>query len=344
MPLLTTIVPVYNVEKYIRTGLESLLVQGMRDGEHEILLIDDGSTDSSGRICDEYAAKYPSLIRVIHKPNGGVSSARNLGIREAKGDYIHFMDPDDYLNEGAYKLLIDKLLDLKVDYLGFERNEVSAEKCDGTTLKNSPIDINIESMWRGKELVKTIKMWSEVWRYLVRRSFILENGIMFDESMKVGEDFLFNYLSMSFDPKIALTSAKIYNYYVRSGSAVTSFPRERLKMWIEGIAHQVEGLREIGNNHKDLKSTMDLRIETQMVWFLPKLLRFKMTQSDSRYICDEFRRMRLLPLIDNNLVAKSANLVLTRPMFLPVFAMLYRRGLFSLLFKLLCIINPKKYK
>ena len=83
MPLVTTIVPVYNVGKYLRACLDSLLEQGLREGEHEILLVDDGSTDGSGEICDEYAARYPSLIRVFHKSNGGVSSARNLGIRMA---------------------------------------------------------------------------------------------------------------------------------------------------------------------------------------------------------------------------------------------------------------------
>ena len=85
------------------------------------MLIDDGSTDGSGEICDEYAARCQSLIRVFHKSNGGVSSARNLGIRMARGEYVHFMDADDYMIAGGYAFLRDNFLagGRRVDYLGF---------------------------------------------------------------------------------------------------------------------------------------------------------------------------------------------------------------------------------
>lgn len=92
-PLVSIIVPVYNAEKYLNRCIDSILSQTMTD--FELILIDDGSKDESGRICDEYAAK-DARVRVIHKPNGGVSSARNLGIDHAKGKYIIFIDSDDY--------------------------------------------------------------------------------------------------------------------------------------------------------------------------------------------------------------------------------------------------------
>ena len=99
MPKISVIVPVYNVEKYLRKCIESILNQTFR--EFELILVDDGSTDSSGKICDEYALK-DSRIKVIHKENGGASSARNAGLDVAKGEYIGFVDSDDWIEMDMY--------------------------------------------------------------------------------------------------------------------------------------------------------------------------------------------------------------------------------------------------
>lgn len=92
-PRISVIIPVYNVEKYLSECVNSVLVQDFQD--YEMILVDDGSTDNSGKICDEYASKY-SQIKVIHKENGGLSDARNFGIKEAQGDYLMFLDSDDF--------------------------------------------------------------------------------------------------------------------------------------------------------------------------------------------------------------------------------------------------------
>lgn len=104
--VLSIIVPVYNVEKYLKTCINSLLEQKL--DAYEIILVDDGSTDSSGGICDEYAKKHEK-IQVIHKKNGGLSSARNTGIENAVGKYIGFVDSDDYIMPEMYKNLIEKV-------------------------------------------------------------------------------------------------------------------------------------------------------------------------------------------------------------------------------------------
>lgn len=96
MPFLSVIIPVYNVEKYLRNCIDSVLNQNLTD--FELILVDDGSPDNSGKICDEYAEKY-AFVKVIHKENGGLSSARNEGIKNATGEYLIFMDSDDWWNE-----------------------------------------------------------------------------------------------------------------------------------------------------------------------------------------------------------------------------------------------------
>lgn len=103
---LSIIVPVYNVEKYLRQCLDSILQQSMQD--FEIIIVDDGATDSSGDICDKYAER-DNRIKVIHQRNGGLSAARNTGLKYARGKYIAFVDSDDYIAPNMYEVMIDKL-------------------------------------------------------------------------------------------------------------------------------------------------------------------------------------------------------------------------------------------
>ena len=116
-PLISAIVPVYNSEKYLRRCLDSLIGQTYRN--LEIILIDDGSKDGSGTICDEYAAK-DSRVVCVHQQNGGVSKARNVGLSMAQGDYINFPDSDDYLEPEAYEYLMARMKEHDCDAVNFE--------------------------------------------------------------------------------------------------------------------------------------------------------------------------------------------------------------------------------
>ena len=125
MPNLSIIVPIYNVEQYIHKCVDSILNQKFED--FELILVDDGSPDNCGKICDEYAQK-DKRVRVIHKGNGGVSSARNLGIDEAKGEYISFVDPDDWIDKDMYIETISKIEELALEIICFDVCEVRDKK------------------------------------------------------------------------------------------------------------------------------------------------------------------------------------------------------------------------
>ena len=114
--MVSCIIPVYNTEKYLRRCIESVLAQTFVDWE--MLLIDDGSTDASGSICDEYAAK-DERIRVFHKENGGISSARNLGLNYAQGEWIFFVDSDDSLPKTSLESLLARSSDANIIAVGF---------------------------------------------------------------------------------------------------------------------------------------------------------------------------------------------------------------------------------
>ena len=107
-PKFSVIVPVYKVEEYLETCVNSLLAQGMEEGSMEILLVDDGSPDRCGELCDELAVSYMA-IQAIHKTNGGLSSARNAGMHKARGEYLIFVDSDDTLEPGALCRIEDAL-------------------------------------------------------------------------------------------------------------------------------------------------------------------------------------------------------------------------------------------
>ena len=124
--LISIIVPVYNVEQYLDDCLISIINQTYKN--IEIILIDDGSTDKSGKICDEYAKKDSRII-VIHKENGGVSSARNAGLRIAKGAYIGFVDPDDWIAEDMYEVL----------YSNAKKYDADVSVCKYKIVKNNSI-------------------------------------------------------------------------------------------------------------------------------------------------------------------------------------------------------------
>lgn len=115
-PIISVIVPVYKAEKYLHKCVDSLLEQTFTD--FEILLVDDGSPDKSGEICDEYAEK-DSRIRVFHKENGGVSSARNLALDNAKGEFVMFLDSDDWLDNVCLDVCINTINDNVLDVLQF---------------------------------------------------------------------------------------------------------------------------------------------------------------------------------------------------------------------------------
>lgn len=123
-PLISIVVPVYNIETYLERCVSSICAQSYRN--LEILLVDDGSTDRSGQICEELAGK-DERIRVFHKENGGSSSARNLGIHKAKGEYIGFVDSDDYISENMYELLYNGIQEYKAEIAQVGRDEMDEQ-------------------------------------------------------------------------------------------------------------------------------------------------------------------------------------------------------------------------
>ena len=213
-PLISIIVPVFNVEKYLSKCIDSLIKQTYVN--KEIILIDDGSTDHCGEICDNYHDKFPNLIKVIHKINGGLSSARNLGIANANGLYIIFVDSDDYIEANMIEVLFHNIMRTNVDicvssfYEEYENNTKNVDLDDD-------ILTNIEAL---KFLTKEDKGYAMIvmWNKLINRDVL--NGISFPEG-KIHEDQWIIHKLLYKSKKISLISDRLYHHVNRPNSIST---------------------------------------------------------------------------------------------------------------------------
>ena len=205
-PLISIIVPIYNSEKYLYRCVDSILEQSFSD--FELLLINDGSKDDSGRICDEYFAK-DNRVRVFHKENGGASSARNCGLDWAIGKYICFIDADDWIDKDYLKQLMPADgVDMVVCSLKYEGEKIR-HLCISDSQRNRKV---IEDTLH--QMLEHMVICSPCCK-MMRRDLIERNNIRFDVKVSAGEDMLFvyDYFSVGLN-KIVTISSPLYHYYV----------------------------------------------------------------------------------------------------------------------------------
>ncbi len=214
MPLISIIVPVYKVENVLNNCVQSILNQTFRD--FELILVDDGSPDNSGKICDEYS-NIDNRVRVIHKENGGVSSARNIGIQVAIGKFICFVDSDDEVDVNYLKLLID-----------LYENNVELAICGFNWFKNG--DVINKSVFSNNDFdllsrdyvmeIQSKVLVSSPWCKLYLSDIIKKNCIFFQNDLSLGEDLLFNFRYLNYVSNIAIVNQPLYHYMVDNGQSL----------------------------------------------------------------------------------------------------------------------------
>ena len=217
--MLTLAIPVYNMEQYLPRCMETMLAQTCQD--FEILLVDDGSTDNSGQMCDDYAAKHSDFIRVVHKENGGLSSARNAGIDAAKGKYIIFPDPDDWVEPDYVEKLLEYRQQFDADlvctgyFVDTENNCIPAKK--------DQLPMTLSGTEAQKALILPPQMGGFAWNKLYRLDIIRENVLRFLDDVGITEDLNFAYRYLAFCQTVCFApSARTYHYFQRDGAATRS--------------------------------------------------------------------------------------------------------------------------
>lgn len=237
-PLISVIVPVYKVEPYLRKCVDSILAQTYEN--LEIILVDDGSPDSCGAICDEYASRE-ARIRVIHKENGGLSSARNAGLEVARGEYIGFVDSDDWLEPQTYQWLLEMAVKEQLPMVCAGRYDCDS-RTEGRKVGLCPPKREVIS---GQELTKRIFLWDNVdsaaWDKLYDRS--LFQKIRYPLGV-VSEDLPVTYRLALAAGRVGMLDKPVYNYLHRPGSITTSSFSPRTLQPSDNTAKVLAHIRE----------------------------------------------------------------------------------------------------
>ena len=244
---ISIIIPVFNAEQYLDKCLASILNQGMPS--YEVILVDDGSTDSSPLICDRYSAT-DSRFRTIHKPNGGVSSARNTGLNLAKGEYIMFVDSDD-------ALLPDALYNMTKDVYG-EDMVLGGYSVYVGGVPSKTVHPHKERTYRNSEMSsffednirRNCEMLDAPWAKLFRRKTI--GALRFCEDLSYAEDKLFVFSFMSACSSASTCAAPVYEYHIRPGSLGSDIVSDRHLMQLRRfLPPYVEVLAELKGKYPE---------------------------------------------------------------------------------------------
>jgi glycosyltransferase involved in cell wall biosynthesis len=223
---LSIIIPVYNVEKYISKCLTSAINQGIDPNDYEIIIVNDGSTDGSYKIAEHFATLY-THVKLIDKENGGVSSARNVGLNLAAGKYVYFLDSDDFLISNSFKKIIETCESHNLDVLTFESSSFSsAASTDNSISTNTNFDTSsnqekLSDVTTGEVYVANMNYGGEVWLYVINHKFLKTSGIKFVEG-KLLEDAIFTISVFLVAKRMAHLKLDAHRYRVAAGSAMTN--------------------------------------------------------------------------------------------------------------------------
>lgn len=251
---LSIIVPVYNVEQYLTKCIESLLAQTLK--EIEIILVDDGSTDKSSKICDQYALK-DERIKVIHKTNGGLSEARNKGIEAAKGEYLGFLDSDDWVETNFYQYLYKLIQNTRADIAQcdfvYAYDESIKIEFNNIVKENVYTGIEALGLLYGSECVRTVVVWNKIYRRELFKNIRYPKG-------KLYEDEFTTYKLIYQAKKVVDSNVSMVYYRQRKDSIMgKGFREERLQV-LEAFKQRGKYFEQHGLNELVKKNERNLNI------------------------------------------------------------------------------------
>ena len=270
-PQITIIIPIYNTEDQLKDCLNSVICQTYRNWN--CLLIDDGSSDYSGKICNEYASK-DSRFQVFHKQNQGVNLTRNFGLCHAEGEYIAFVDSDDWLDSNYLEFLASNIsdgVDMVMCHAIFEYPDSSVEVlkikpdiiiCNDNN-KNDYILSSISRAYSKNVLHEEHGFLNTVWGKLYRKKTIMDNKLLFTE-LPLNEDAIFNLYFFEYAKSFKIYNKVLYHYRMRESSAVHSFKKDYIDIYNIYLNEVKNFIDKYYRDNKLFKDTWDSLITTAL--------------------------------------------------------------------------------
>lgn len=289
-PLLSVIIPMYNCAPVIVRCLDSIDYQ-----DCEIIVVNDGSKDNGAEIVEKYAATHPN-VRLINKSNGGVSSARNLGIQEAVGKYISFIDADDYIVSGGLERIVTLAEEHNADVVKFKnKNVIDTSEQDKSSVSETPINIEITT---GDGVLKRHDISDYiVWDGIYRRTIIVENNVLFKTDLCLREDDTFMGMLYCHANIVIATDLPLYRYVSASNySSTHNQPIEKQrKLIISGLkAAQHRG--HYVQEHKPEVMRLERLKYMRWVCTVRNAISAQLTLKEYKALLNDFRKENIYPL------------------------------------------------
>lgn len=307
---LSIIVPIYGVEQYLRKCVDSLLAQDLPSSDYEIILVDDESPDACPQICDEYADAHKN-IRVIHRKNGGLSAARNSGIEVAQGEYLMFVDSDDYIEPNVLSGLMVQVERDNLDVLRYRLQYVNPQYEVYNPYKSDPFKDNdySEEATDGITFLNTrMSTACYAWVFLIKRNVIINDRCLFTEGIYF-EDTDWTPRMLVKAKRVASTNTVVYNYLQREGSITKAVNRSKQQKVLDDkmrlICEMQHQSNELANN--GLNNTWFHRMIADTVISVIGILSVEFYAERKVYL-KQLQAMNIYPLQSQSSKARLINL------------------------------------
>lgn len=294
MPKVSVIVPIYNVEKYLEKCINSLLSQTLED--IQIILVNDGSKDNSGNIAKEYGKNNKGRVIYVEKENGGLSYARNYGLKYATGDFIAFLDSDDYIEKNAYEEMYNKAIEENADYV----------ECD--FIWEFPNKIRVDKQYpykNKKEMLSFVRVVA--WNKLIKRQLIIDNNLEFPKGLRY-EDVEFTYKLIPFINKFAYVDKPFIHYVQREGS-IANVQNERTAEIFTVLDNVIEFYKK-NNIYEKYRDELEYNYARYLLCSsLKRMCKIKDKTIREKLLTESWERLNLnFPNWKENVILKTVNI------------------------------------
>ena len=294
MPKVSVIVPIYNVEKYLEKCINSLLSQTLED--IQIILVNDGSKDNSGNIAKEYEKNNKDRVIYVEKENGGLSDARNYGLKYATGDFIAFLDSDDYIEKNAYEEMYNKAIEENADYV----------ECD--FIWEFPNKIRVDKQYpykNKKEMLSFVRVVA--WNKLIKRQLITDNNLEFPKGLRY-EDVEFTYKLIPFVNKFAYVD-KPFIHYVQREDSIANVQNERTAEIFTVLDNVIEFYKK-NNIYEKYRDELEYNYARYLLCSsLKRMCKIKDKSIREKLLTESWERLNLnFPNWKENVILKTVNI------------------------------------